>query len=288
MTDSLDSLLGTVRNPEYTGSNRCTPCTIINVVIAGVVAGLAATQAVELGLFVFVVALLVIYVRGYLVPGTPTLTKRYLPDRILAYFDDGPSYTDPEEKSWDAIEERKELREHAVDPVEFLTSAGVVEPCADRDDLCFTAKFERRLADNVARRRDDEVAVDIVADMFQTDPTEVSPVDRDYPAFSVGRFIRKWPSQTALVADVTAHDALVEHTERWLEVPIQQRVGILKSLRSFLETCPDCGGEITMGESIVESCCATHDVVVLACGRCEGRLLEFDPTQTEGVENPMG
>ena len=36
-------VLDTFRQPEYTGDNRCIPCTVVNVAIAAVLAALIAT-----------------------------------------------------------------------------------------------------------------------------------------------------------------------------------------------------------------------------------------------------
>jgi len=90
--------LARFKNPEYTGANRCLPCTVVNTLIAavlavgvgvgvGTVAG-AAPGAVT-GLAAFGVSVAAIYFRGYLVPGTPTLTKRYFPPWLLALFGKG-------------------------------------------------------------------------------------------------------------------------------------------------------------------------------------------------------
>ena len=78
----MRELVTSLRNPEHTGENRCVPCTVVNVVIS---AAVALVVGVALA-----VCLAAVYLRGYLVPGTPTLTTRYLPDRVLALFDKGP------------------------------------------------------------------------------------------------------------------------------------------------------------------------------------------------------
>lgn len=87
-TDALE-------RPEHTGENRCGACTVANVCIAValgswvVAAGVlvrAPLAGVAAGGGVFVVSLLAVYLRGYLVPRTPTLTERYLPERVLRLF----------------------------------------------------------------------------------------------------------------------------------------------------------------------------------------------------------
>ncbi|GAB3032824.1 hypothetical protein GCM10025298_22210 [Natronobiforma cellulositropha] len=104
MQSGLSRVYERVHQPEYTGENRCIPCTSVNVVIALVVAGGIALWNRPIALVAFVLSLAAIYVRGYLVPGTPTLTKRYFPDWLLAKFDKEP---EPVEAGidFDAIEE---------------------------------------------------------------------------------------------------------------------------------------------------------------------------------------
>jgi hypothetical protein len=90
MSDRSASFLGGLKNPEYTGENRCVPCTVVNALIAVAVSGLVALAVPLLGLVVLAASALLIYFRGYLVPGTPELTKRYLPARVLTAFGKNP------------------------------------------------------------------------------------------------------------------------------------------------------------------------------------------------------
>lgn len=85
------SPLERLARPEYTGGNRCTPCTVVNLVFAVGLALAAGRVRSLLALPTLVAATVVIYLRGYLVPGTPALTRRYLPDRVLAAFDKRPN-----------------------------------------------------------------------------------------------------------------------------------------------------------------------------------------------------
>jgi len=80
-----------LRRPQYTGDNRCIPCTIVNLLIAALVAvALGVAWLPVAGAVAFVLSVLAIYLRGYLVPGTPTLTKRYMPVRVLELFGKRP------------------------------------------------------------------------------------------------------------------------------------------------------------------------------------------------------
>src|SRR6056297_2842545 len=102
-----------LRRPEYTGSNRCLPCTAINFLLTGLIGGLIALRSRPVAaLFVFL-ALASIAFRGYLIPGTPRLTKRYLPDWVLAWFGKHP---------------QRRTADGSVDVVDVLTRAAILEP----------------------------------------------------------------------------------------------------------------------------------------------------------------
>ncbi len=96
VTRTIDRL----RRPEYTGENRCLPCTVVNAALAAlaatgvgsglVVAGVSAAYAAGVAAGVLGVSAVSIYLRGYLVPGTPALTKRYFPPWLLSLFGKDP------------------------------------------------------------------------------------------------------------------------------------------------------------------------------------------------------
>ena len=306
MSDQNVSLLDTLRQEEYTGENRCIPCTVVNVAIATLLAAVVATAAIELAIVLFAVSVLAIYFRGYLVPGTPTLTKRHLPDRVLEAFDkrpsrDGVEATVDDEQEWETLEKLDKYRENAVDPEQFLLDVGAVEPCNGGANLCYTTGFERRLdaelealrvertdrspdgKDSAPESRGENfvVGAEALGEVFSTDPEDVRFQERDYPAAEVGRRIRKWPSDEALALDVATHAVLIERDSRWWDVPQKQRVEILRSLRSFRETCPGCGGPIVAGEELVESCCAQYEVISVGCVDCGAHLLELDPDKLD-------
>jgi hypothetical protein len=85
-----EELVDALRRPEYTGENRCLPCTVVNAVIAAVLGGTVAKKSKPAGLVVLVGSAALIYLRGYLIPGTPELTKRYLPPSVLRWFGKSP------------------------------------------------------------------------------------------------------------------------------------------------------------------------------------------------------
>ena len=84
MSNAGTSKLDALRQPEYTGENRCWPCTTVNslialgvaaVVGAGVFTLADATLALVATLTVLALSAVSIWLRGYLVPGTPGLPQ---------------------------------------------------------------------------------------------------------------------------------------------------------------------------------------------------------------------
>jgi len=83
-------------------------------------------------------ALAAIWLRGYLVPGTPELTKRYLPGRALRLFGKGRDAGPPAE----------------VDAESYLLSAEVLVETPDGSDLAFAPWFESAWRTHLAALRD--------------------------------------------------------------------------------------------------------------------------------------
>lgn len=274
-------LVDTLRQPDHTGENRCTPCTIVNVAIAASVAVLVAVVNVLLGVGALVAGLIAIYLRGYLVPGTPTLTKRYVPDRALRLFDKEPEATDARSGSQSAEEDAE-----SVDPEELLLDVGAVRPCDDVDDLCLTDEFDAAWKAAIDECCGDPTDPERLGALFGADPDLLHAETGDgsplVSASGVGR--NRWISEGALLADLAADVALREHDERWTELAAHRRLPILKALRSFLDDCPLCGGVIEMGDEEVESCCRSWTVIAVTCTECEERYLEVDPHDVQSAD----
>jgi len=259
------------RNPAYTGKNRCLPCTAINVAIALVASGLLAAIAVELAVAAGVVSLLAIYLRGYLVPGTPALTEQYLPARVLAWF----GHHDDPEPQWETLERIEERERNAVDPDRFLPEVGAVE--SDGESHHLTETVADRAKRHTERLRTSPIEETALADLLGTDPDDIRRKESDHPAIKVDSRVRTWPSEAALRADIALHRALHEQTDRWAAVPLDQRLSMLEGLRSAADACPACGADLDWSEGTVDSCCGTVAVHALVCRGCGDHLLERAP-----------
>lgn len=279
------SLLDRLRQSEYTGENRCTPCTVVNLVIAVGVSGGVAVVAPPLGGAVFALSLLSIYFRGYLVPGTPQLTKRYMPDRLHRLFGTHPLDDEPE---FEYLDELEAERENAVDQESFLQSHGVVEVTDDGSEYVFTESFEAAVDRHTDRATADVGEYAVVAEIFGVDPDAVEPQDREYPAVKIDIRIRKWPSEAAVITDVATHLAIAEFTDEWTDVPPSQRYEILEELRGYHDHCLACGGPVEFSHDVVESCCGHHEVKTYACADCGQHLREFDQKRVGSSEAIKG
>lgn len=276
MPAGLAAAIDAVRRPEYTGENRCTPCTIVNAVIAVALATAVAILvptgplgATVTGAAVLAVSAAAIGLRGYLVPGTPRLTRTYFPDWVLRYFDH---------------HEPAPATDTDVEPAAVLDAAGAVTECDDVDDLCLADDFRTVWYDRMdelrgtdASRKDLAAMLDHPADdldLEEHDGAFVAMVARD--DFVGRRRVGQWESTGAFLADMAGARVLAERYPGWEAIPTADRGRVLSGLRVFLDACPECGGSVRFGEETVQSCCRSREVVAVTCEGCGDRLLEAE------------
>lgn len=268
---SVTGTLSRFKQPEYTGENRCLPCTLVNTLIAFVLAAgiflLGTTQVSTVAaaggaVGFFLLCLLSIYVRGYLVPGTPELTKRYFPASVLALFGKGPAQaTSPDGE---------------VDPERALMQAGALEECADSDDLCLTDSFRRVWYAEIDRADREDTGRDRLLELLGVDDGDLT-FEEFGDAFRArvdGRVVGKWESEAAFLADVAGATILEERYPSWNALSLEDKSQLLNGLRLFIDTCPACEGTPEFETETVESCCSTHQVAAVACTDCDARLFE--------------
>lgn len=271
MSTELSGVIDRFRQPEYIGENRCTPCTIVNVVIAVVASTILTFAAMPIGIAFFVFSMAAIYVRGYLVPGTPWFTKTYFPDWLLKKFDKhemqtvqtaSPEPTDRE-------------------PENVLVDANVVQPCEEIDDLCLDDEFRQVWHNNMERVMKDGAEKSDLSRILGADEEELEFEEHDaaFIARMDGRRLGQWESRAALVADLAAARELSDRYDDWDKLSVDNQSRILSGLRIFLDTCPECGGDITAEQETVESCCRSMEVVAATCQGCDARILEVEQNQ---------
>jgi hypothetical protein len=298
---SVSDAIAWVRQPEYTGENRCLPCTVVNVLVAAVAAALLSVVLTPLvGLVGFAVGVGLVYLRGYLVPGTPRLTETYFPPWLLQLFgkepieavDTGigntgaaaatsrgrdrtdatsatpgaaaPSGSGGEAGTTTGVETH--TRSEAVD--DPLVGAGVVT--ADGAELAsgFRAAWLDRTAD---------------VDAAGVDPADVAAAFGASEAREAGAesFVLdgsksvRWGSHAALVADVAAAALLAERLPEWETYDRDRRQSVLLGLRLGLDRCPVCDGEVSRTQERVDPCCQKpHLVADAVCASCGAALAD--------------
>lgn len=255
--------------PEYTGENRCMPCTVVNLVLTAVLSAAVALVSPPAAVVVAVLSVLSIYYRGYLVPGTPTLTKRYLPEQVLAWFGkDEPA---------------QQVTVEEVDTESLLLDAGVLEPAGEDYTLegSFQAEWQE-LAGSVTA--DERLESDLLEDLLDSPeigavtPEDVTAIDSQQ-SFTVRvdeQPIGRWESREAYCADLAAGRLLEPRVDEWPALSFDQRLMVLSGLRLWLEQCPTCDSGLGFGEEKVESCCKEYEVVAVTCTGCGSRLFEVN------------
>ncbi|MWV40393.1 hypothetical protein [Natrialba sp. INN-245] len=256
MTAPLERL----RQPEYTGTNRCLPCTVLNLVITAAVGALVAVVSIPAAIGVVAICVAVISLRGYLVPGTPELTRRYVPAGILRAIGKQPDggAVDTQAASGEAL-------------VEFCLEAGILE--GDGDDVFLTEDFRRTWNERIEAVRDqDERAV--LADVFDSEPESLTvEVNNEwFVVYRNGEKLTHWRSTAAFVADVAADRALAAWTDEWQTFDQQQRGQILGRLRIMLLDCPLCDHALDVRQTT--GCCPGEEAIVADCPGCGTTVFE--------------
>lgn len=249
-----------IKRPEYTGENRCMPCTVVNVLVALAVAvGLAVISPV-VGVLALLVSLLAIYFRGYLVPGTPEITERYFPAPLLRLFG-------KEAPSADVT-----IAEDAGTN-ETLAAAGIL--VRGSDGACRLAPwFREEWHERIRAVREREVETEDVATLFGADE-----LDRHgETSFVLERTTSlRWESRAALVADVAADRPLRSAFDDWDAIDAGTRRDLLRRLRLLLERCPRCDGAVATVQEHADPCCQPpFTVVESVCRDCNVMLAAID------------
>ncbi|WP_129113509.1 hypothetical protein [Halegenticoccus tardaugens] len=265
---ALDEAIARVRKPEYTGENRCAPCTAVNVFVAAAVAvALTLASFAWVGLVAFVAFLAVIYARGYLVPGTPALTKRYFPAWVLRLFGKQP----PVDRSLGGgrLAERERVSGGGEADETPFELDGVVRNDNAAD---LTAEFADAWTERIRDVRERGVEPSDVRALFDAETIS----RHGARSFVVdGNKSVRWESEAALVADVAAAEILRERLDRWIEFDRDRRQSVLTGLRLCLGQCPSCDGSPVVTEDRVDPCCQKpHLVAQSVCRDCDAALAD--------------
>jgi len=311
----MPSLWDALRRPEHTGDRRCWPCTLVNAVL--VAAGallLARRRGRTTGAFAAAAGGALIALRGYVVPGTPTVA----PALVRALGVEHPFHDDPAgvrtrpagpggvdvPLAGDDGRDRGVSGGHATDAgpdgsdggsrpepdslaagdgkavLAGLVEAGVLGAEGDRVALSPAVEEAWQAEMDRLGEMDTPALATAVAEVTGVSARAETIGRRAYVVVDGGDEDgreRLLPRPVA-VAEAAAVGALADRVED----PELRRVAA-GALRSFLDACPDCGAAPVETERT--SCCGGAETAeapeeVLACPDCDVALFTFAPEET--------
>lgn len=266
-------MLEAIRRPEYTGENRCWPCTVVNVVLVACAAAAVAVASPFLALLLVVTGSGAIALRGYVVPYTPRFAPRVV--ERLPWTPFHAAEVGPAEPGSLAIED--------VDPealLDALLDADVLE--ADGERIVLEDRFREQWREEMRalRERSDEELAAAARDASEVANAAETVEDRrgrTHVVLSDGTddpMAKSWLTRPVAVAETAAVRALSETALSPEEAALAAGL-----LRMFLEECPVCDAPVH--ETSEAMCCGGGRTGnrpprdVLACEECGGRLYTF-------------
>jgi hypothetical protein len=241
-----------IRNPEYTGGNRCWPCTLGNVLVVGLVAGLAALLAPPaVPALVGGVGLLAVGLRGYAVPGTPRLMQA-IPRRRPGRTDDA-----------------------SADLLDALEAAGILSESGLRPG------FERRYRELVSEALSDDEAARVALESNVPEIADVSVTralggGQHWSAFADdGTTVAEWNDRTVAAMDAAGAELLSDGLADWAERSTRDRLDGLAVLRVAASECPACGGRVETRDRESVACCGGRRLAgLIECPTCRTTVVE--------------
>ncbi|WP_226006883.1 hypothetical protein [Natrinema salinisoli] len=279
----MDDTTERLRRPEYTGDNRCWPCTVTNSVLLTIAVGiLTITGRRLLAALLAVVGTVALWLRGYLVPYTP----KFAPQLVAALPFDGFEYGTHTDRDADSLSKTGIATDGTAETnppsgdavVTALLETGVVVP--DGEELSLEDSFRDDWRHEMAQLRGrglDTLAAE--ADEL-TDPAIDATVGLDWRGRESTIRLEGNGRQTGTLDEGVAIAELA--AARALESRIDDesvRLAAGRPLRSLLERCPRCEGELTVSRA---TCCGevtpagSTPQEKLFCPDCDVRLFTFD------------
>jgi hypothetical protein len=258
--------LDVFRSPEYTGSNRCWPCTVFNMVVLGFITtsiGYVVRPLVAVPLAV--VGGAIVWLRGYLFPGTPSIGA-YVAARFpleVPHSERVASTPDP-------------MSKNNIDPVLLINSLidhGVVYEYDDELQLApaFREQWREEICD-IRKLSNDALASNLVDALPWVSRREI--IKHEEQAWIVlsdgSQRVEEdaWLTVISATAELAAVRALGNYAPGMHH---ERRIVAAPPLQSLLERCPVC--ETPIEETAVDACCGsphrTASERVLACPECD-------------------
>ncbi|WP_266077873.1 hypothetical protein [Haladaptatus caseinilyticus] len=261
-------MLTQLRKPEYTGENRCWPCTVLNAILlllaCVVIAVVPKNRSRRLGVAAALglVGGAAITLRGYFIPGTPRIAPRL---RDTVGFDSRRP-TEPGSIAGDSDAVSGEF------VMETLLDAGVIH--AVGESLHLDEPFRQEWRSEMTRIRGDDLGKavqDVTPDSVDVELVE----DGDWVVISAGGpETERWLSRSVAIAEVAGERALRDH-----DIERDVRTQSASALRAFLSDCPNC--DEPLEETTASRCCGSGTSPlsppdeVLACPACRQYVFTF-------------
>ena len=279
----MNSLLEKLRRPEYTGDNRCWPCTITNTALLAGMTGLLWLRGKRRTATALAVGgLAAIGLRGYLVPYTPSFAPELTAKLPVDPFDHGQSPTATgslaevgEASSPDPDAPDEQSTPDGEEVLAQLGEADVVEFDGEdvRLDEDFRADWRREI--EALRERDLEglaavadgatpATVDVSATREAVEPGIVLDSEAGSPTHM---------RRAYAIPELAATRALTGRVDD----DIARAAG--RPLRSLLQTCPLCDEELIVTDA---KCCGETvpaggtPAEKLMCPSCNERVFTFE------------
>lgn len=233
-------LIGILRDPRYTGRNRCWPCTVVNALIVVVVTGVAMQIWLAGALLVAVAGVVAIWLKGYVVPFTPTLAPRVLPTAVVNRLDHGPA------------------------GLEAVLDSPMLERQRDRPTYALAGGPAQTRAERLEQYREDGVGEHVRALFGRPASIDRDPDGAVVVSLGDDRFV--WPSEVSLLVDRVHDDLCRQHVDGWRDRSRRLRLTRLRFLRETLTTCPVCDHTIEPDRT-ADSCCGPSPAIV--CDSCD-------------------
>lgn len=262
-----EALSARIFNPEHTGENRCYPCTIVNIVITfgcGLIIGHFGNYYIS-GLLI-VTGLVLIYIRGYLVPGTPSLAQILLPKRLFSLL---PGEELSKSSNSISIEIESHLQQHSI-----LEASHTGED----KDFQLHSSIKTRWVHLIRSYQMEEAMEQLQTSVEASDDMEFFAIPEGYIAMHKGKQIGRWESKQAFLIHMSSFELLDALLPRWDCYRIDEKNLLSVGLRLFTPICP-CGSDITEGMGKIRTCCGSKSVYKIKCQETEIDLLEVDASQ---------
>lgn len=276
MVDIWGTIAG-LRQPEYTGENRCLPCTVLNALIVGCTAAvIGAIASPIVGVAALGAGLLVVYLRGYLIPGTPRLTAAYVPDVVLRPF--GKEFSQSTATGGEGSADRPP----ADGGLERLERTGILVGPVDGESVHLSPGVRDAWHERIDAHEGGPSAEAVADALGAAEATRMG----DASFVLDGERRVSWESRAALIADLAAAAELRTRLPEWPRLESSTRITLLTAVRGFLQHCPECGGEVTAYRDRIAHCCRPSRTVIRAtCRDCSTPLLDR-PVPDERIAPP--